>query len=479
VSALTSPADANTAIIELDSAGASPATATPISGPSGATLIGRVRRLRAPVGWGAGRWTVSGAGLATANKAREMVAREVSAAVAERVRNKAGQIAARGVPVAAAWGRRRSVVREAPGTAEGAGGEAADTAFKQKPRGVAGGRSAGGVVAMGSWGWRWRWAATTGSGGAVASPLPRGHTAGIAEDAGARGRALQAKEVAAQTGQEARAEAEGLRAREKALQAGPEAPQAEMEGLQDAPVVARDVATGADRLTPGLNGPNPGLDGPSLALEREGGAGPSGSAVMEGSTGVARPSVAAAGVPAHAAAGHATPHGGPQQTAEDCRNMRAAEAEAGETAAAAEADAGGAAAAGEAASEAEAEVEAEAGCTAAEAPAAAVTAEAGADVRATAEAEAGAGAGRDAAAGAEAEAETRETAAEAPADVLVKLRCTTRAEVEVGLPSPFTYAPRPLVQGAANLVRSPPGPSLLPLPSLPLSSPSTHPTTLH
>jgi len=36
------------------------------------------------------------------------------------------------------------------------------------------------------------------------------------------------------------------------------------------------------------------------------------------------------------------------------------------------------------------------------------------------------------------------------------LRCTTRAEIEVGLPSPFTYAPRPLVQRAANLVRSTP-----------------------
>lgn len=38
------------------------------------------------------------------------------------------------------------------------------------------------------------------------------------------------------------------------------------------------------------------------------------------------------------------------------------------------------------------------------------------------------------------------------AEVAVQLRCTTRAEVEVGLPSPFTYAPKPLVQGAANLV---------------------------
>eukprot|EP00967_Tisochrysis_lutea_P033773 scaffold40201_cov27-Tisochrysis_lutea.AAC.3 len=42
-----------------------------------------------------------------------------------------------------------------------------------------------------------------------------------------------------------------------------------------------------------------------------------------------------------------------------------------------------------------------------------------------------------------------------PSDVetLVQLHCSTRAEVEVGLPPPFTYAPKPLVQGAANLVR--------------------------
>jgi hypothetical protein len=45
-----------------------------------------------------------------------------------------------------------------------------------------------------------------------------------------------------------------------------------------------------------------------------------------------------------------------------------------------------------------------------------------------------------------------EARARVGAEVAVRLVCTTKAEVEVGLPSPFTYAPKPLVQGAANLV---------------------------